>query len=48
MCLSFKGAREESAICFDVVMSEEDICELIKADGMALSKVAVLVNEEEF
>ena len=48
MCLSFKGVSEEIVISFDVVVREEDVLELIEADGMALSLVAIFVNEEEF
>ena len=41
-------ASEDIVISFDVVMFKEDMLELIKANGMTLSLVAVLVDEEEF
>ena len=40
-------ASEDIVISFDVVMFKEDVLELIKADGMTLSLVAVLVDKEE-
>ena len=47
MCLGVLVLRFNEGIDLDVVVFEEDVCQVGQANGMALGLVPVLMNKEE-